>query len=270
MIPEKKPVATYSVMIICLIMFILVNTIPNFIHLESKVEAGVLLGAYYKAFILAGEWWRFLTCGFLHIDFLHFLMNMLSLFNLGRFMEILFDKKKLLTILIGSIIGGSMFMFILSGNTVAVGISGGLYGLMAAYTYFLIHKGMWKVPQVRQSLIQIYLINLWINFIPGVAYAGHLGGFVVGLLLSFILFNDDKKLQMHALICVGFLFGLLCVFVGNSMELKDDDNVYVLTDVNVLKAERDIGLKDYSLKMAEKLDKIYGIGNYIEVELRGD
>ena len=270
MIPEKKPVATYSVMIICLIMFILANTIPNFIHLESKVEAGVLLGAYYKAFILAGEWWRFLTCGFLHIDFLHFFMNMLSLFNLGRFVEILFDKKKLLTILIGSIIGGSMFMFILSGNTVAVGISGGLYGLMAAYTYFLIQKGMWKVPQVRQSLIQIYLVNLWINFIPGVAYAGHLGGFVFGLLLSFVLFNDNKKLHMHALICIGFLFGLLCIFVNNSMELKDDDNLYVLTDIDVLKAERDMGLKNYSLHMAEKLDKIYGSGDYIEMELRGN
>ena len=59
----------------------------RFLNFASEPETAIFLGAYYKPFIIAGEFWRFLTAGFVHIDLWHILMNMLALRNLGMFME---------------------------------------------------------------------------------------------------------------------------------------------------------------------------------------
>ena len=263
---NKKPIVTYVIVGICFIFFLL----SNVIKMNTNAETGILLGAYYKVFIMAGEWWRLLTCGFIHVNLMHFAVNMISLMNLGRFIEIVFGKKKFLTILLLSIIGGSLFMFILAGNTIAVGLSGGLYGLMAAYTFYLIQKGMWKIPQVRMSLTQIYLVNFWINFMPGIAYEGHLGGFVVGLLVSFILLQDSKKLKMHGIITTCILFVFLAFQIPANNYLRINDPRYTASDISILNKEKEIGLIDYVNQMAVKLDKIYESGTLIQDGIKGE
>ena len=253
----KKTLVTNIVIVICLIMYLVVNFYPNL----SSTEAVILFGAYYKPLVIIGEFWRLLTSGFIHIMTMHLFMNMFSLSNLGRFMELQLGSKKYLVILLFSIIGGSIFQYIIIGNSVAVGLSGGLYGLLAAYSYLLIKKGAFKIPEIRSNLLRMYLINLMINFVPGVAYSAHLGGFIIGLFIMAVMDKEsDIALRRHFSIAfIIILFFISYLFAHNSY-IKENE-IYLKTDYIVLKEVQRIGLKNYSLKVAEKLDKLYKTDN---------
>jgi len=70
----------------------------------------------------------------------------------------------------------------LSDARLAVGLSGGLYGLMISYLLLLLLYGSVN----PRSLIYMVVINLLINLSPNVAWQAHLGGAVTGLALTII------------------------------------------------------------------------------------
>ena len=59
---RKKPVlyATLTVGLVCLLVYV-VQLVNGY---ADNTEGMILFGAYYKPFILAGEYWRLLTVGF--------------------------------------------------------------------------------------------------------------------------------------------------------------------------------------------------------------
>ena len=250
---NNKPLATYAVMIICFIVFVLTNFFP----VSTPSETSILLGAYYKPFIIAGEYWRLLTVGFTHVSLWHLFVNMMALMNLGRFMEKIVGSWRYAAILLLSVIGGSAFYFITSRNTFAVGLSGGLYGLMAGYTLIVCYSGSWKNPQVMSALIRTYMINLMINFIPGVAAGAHAGGFFTGLLLTGLLLpQKEKRNNMHFGLALAALIGVMAYLVPQNAFI-DSEHVYALTDVRILRYEKQIGFGDHAARIAQKLDTIY-------------
>ncbi len=247
---RKYPV-TITIIIICVLVTIGIQVCGL-----NEAEAAILFGAYYKPFILAGEWWRMLTVGFVHISFIHLLMNMTSLYSLGMALEPYLGKWKYLLILFVSVIGGSMFVFAGNGSVLCVGLSGGLYGLLACYAYLVYKHGGFNVPSIRNAFIRTFIINLIINFMPGISWMAHLGGFVTGILLSGVLETEDTGLRY------GFLgaFVVLCI----CMMLLDvrnaslaSDEIYGGTDQIVLQKYKDIGLSAHAEHMQEKLITIY-------------
>jgi multisubunit Na+/H+ antiporter MnhB subunit len=166
-------------------------------------------------------------------------VNLFSLSILSRAMENYLGVWKFLLILFGSVIGGSIFLFCTAGNTVGVGLSGGLYGLLAGYVFTIYEAGGMKIPQVRTGVMQTIVINLFINFMPGVAWQAHLGGAITGLLLlmAFQPRRSDKKALLHARIALV----LLLIGSGFAMVKKSaipEGERYLLTDLReVLDAE---------------------------------
>lgn len=259
----KTKVSTL-VTIICCVMFLVVNVYPEL----NETESAILFGAYYKSLITVGEFWRMLTCGFIHVRVVHLLMNMFALSNLGRFMEIQIGAKKYLTILIVSIIGGSIFQYIIAGNTVAVGLSGGLYGLVAAYTYMLCVSGAIKSPEVKSNLIRIYLINLMINVVPGVAYSAHLGGYIFGLFVMAIMDKGlNKGLRTHFIVSFIITLALVSYLFIKATYIREDER-YMRTDYVILSEYKKFGLDNYAYNLANKLDSMYDSGNLIYNALR--
>src|SRR5512133_2274003 len=61
--------------------------------------------------IRAGEVWRLLTAGLVHGSVLHLVMNAMVLNDIGRFVESLFGSRKLLVLLWGGVLGGSLASF---------------------------------------------------------------------------------------------------------------------------------------------------------------
>src|SRR5262249_57905918 len=55
-------------------------------------------GALTARNLIDGQWWRLLTAGFVHIGFLHILMNMAFLYLAGRFIEQMWGHARYLVI----------------------------------------------------------------------------------------------------------------------------------------------------------------------------
>ena len=223
---ESKPLATNIVMFICIVLYGL-YTILNVFDiglLTNESINALLLGAYYKeSIVVCHEYYRFITAGLLHLDFFHLLVNMIALKSLGTIVEKRFGRYNFLLILLISIIGGNLFVFMMNNNILVIGISGGLYGLMASILVLLFESGLYRVPQIRMNIISILLMNLLISLMPGISLAGHLGGFIFGLLLSIFLFTKKKFKLIRVNSIISII--ILSIFITfNIYTTKEVDN----------------------------------------------
>src|SRR5215216_7206543 len=69
-----------------------------------------------------GQWWRFITPMFVHIDFLHLLMNMFSLLILGPFVEKLYGSAKFVVFWVVTGIAGVVGSYLALRPSLAHGV----------------------------------------------------------------------------------------------------------------------------------------------------
>ena len=87
-----KPFFTYLFMIIQVIVFLLMEMNGGSTNSATLIE----FGAKYSPSILQGEWWRFFTPIFIHIGFVHLLMNTISLYLIGAEVERIYGNTRFL------------------------------------------------------------------------------------------------------------------------------------------------------------------------------
>ncbi len=247
-------IVTYSVIALCLFVYFLIHTFSNIYN--GSIETSIIFGAYYKILIMSKEYFRLLSYGFVHIDFFHLLLNLISLYNLGVILEPIFGRVKFLITLILSIIAGGFFTYILSNNVLMVGISGGLYGLFGLLLVYYFYSGAYK--KFNMKFISVIFMNVIINFIPNIAVYSHIGGFIIGLLLGIYYINNKnyKNLKFNSLISLVIVFIVLIFSFINVKPIKLDD-IYIKTDENIVNFYDKIGFKNYSYKLKDNLYKIY-------------
>ncbi|KOM54958.1 hypothetical protein LR48_Vigan10g085000 [Vigna angularis] len=151
------------------------------------------------------EGWRLVTCIWLHAGIVHLAANMLSLVFIGIRLEQQFGFVlpsngcgltfvKMLTVRIGIIyllsgFGGSVLSSLFIRNNISVGASGALFGLLGAMLSELITN--WSIYTNKAAalftLLFIIVINLAIGMLPHVDNFAHIGGFLTGFLLGFVL-----------------------------------------------------------------------------------
>lgn len=256
---RKVPKFTAGIMIFCVAMYLLVMAVANQLGGGDNAWNGALIitGAYYKTFVVAlSEYWRLFTSGFLHFSIMHLLVNMLSLYYLGTMIEKIYTKWQYIIILIASIIVGNLFTLIIMDNTLAAGISGGLYGLMAACIVYTFESQTIKIPAVRSSIFRLIMINLFISLLPGIGFMAHLGGFVAGAFLGFIFIKSArwKVYKPHVTIC----FVILLVFLGYfGYQSKTVQPLFKDTDRSVVKDLKSFGLDSYADHVEKGLKKLY-------------
>ncbi len=260
---KQIPITTRIIIAVCCAICLAVNLMPFSGNLTEKA---ILFGAYYKAMIIAGEYWRILTAGLVHVSIWHLLMNMYSLMYIGIVLERILGWKNYLMTLIISTVMGSLFLFVLSGNTVAVGLSGGLYGLMACEIYILYRKGIMKNQAVQRAVTQTLIMNLMINFMPTVAWQAHLGGAVGGLLCASIITASNRTQKITGYTALPILCVILGVMCMQKTTIRPSET-YAGTDAKILKYEYDHGLSNHALNIARNLDELYDM-NYLEAYLK--
>ncbi|KAK6912204.1 Peptidase S54, rhomboid domain [Dillenia turbinata] len=149
------------------------------------------LGALQRDAVLKhGEEWRLLSCIWLHGGAIHLLANMLSLMLVGVRHEQEFGFHRIGPLYVLSGLSGSLLSCLhLDVTKTSVGASGALFGLLGAMLSELITN--WSIYANKcaamMSLILISGLNLAVGFLPGVDSYAHIGGFVSGFLLGFIL-----------------------------------------------------------------------------------
>ena len=170
------------------------------------------LGAIYGPMVVVGgEWWRLLTAMFLHGGMTHLLMNMFSLYIIGRPMELYFSPKSYLSLYFLTGIVGGLVSIAVHPETVAIGASGAIFGVFGALSgYFFAYRRELgeHAHQFMKDFALIIGINLVIGFtIPNIDVSAHAGGLISGLIGGLIVARHPERLWI-------FIVGMLFVAAG--------------------------------------------------------
>ena len=123
---------------------------------------------------------------FVHVGLQHFVLNMVTLYFIGRIAEDLFGSKAFLALYLLSGLMGNLFVLVFSPEVVAAGASTALFGIFGAIVSL---RFIARSPYIRylgQRYTSLILINLLFSFMPGISLAGHLGGLIGGGILAFV------------------------------------------------------------------------------------
>ena len=174
--------------------------------------------------IKAGEQIRMLSSGFLHVDFYHLFINMLSLYFFAGYVVYNIGEMKFLALYLASLCFGNYLSFRYHNqqdNYTAVGASGAVSGVV--YSAILLYPDMkifllfFPIPMpgyVMAALYLIYTIYGMRKQRDNIGHTAHFGGAVSGLISTIVfapnlLVDSFKTLLVLALILVIAAFFLL-------------------------------------------------------------
>ena len=128
--------------------------------------------------VAGGQLWRLLTSGFLHFGPVHLAFNMIALWVIGRDLETVLGRGRLITVYLVSLLGGSAAVFLLEDvQSLTAGASGAVYGLMGGLAVVLL-----RLRRSPGPALGIIAINVVITFVlrEYLSLFGHLGGLAFG------------------------------------------------------------------------------------------
>jgi rhomboid protease GluP len=177
--------------------------------MQTLVDMGALYGPFT---VLKGEWWRLFTAMFLHAGMTHLLMNMFSLYLIGRGAEMYFDTKSYLSIyLFSGLIGGlaSLYMHHMS---VGIGASGAIFGVFGALAgFFLAHRE--KIQEHTKAFMKDFSVIIVINIvlglsIPSIDMSAHIAGLIIGFIGGFLLSKNSKWILAYSIAMVSIMIAI--------------------------------------------------------------
>jgi membrane associated rhomboid family serine protease len=147
-------------------------------------------GAMSGPEFVAGERWRLLTSGFIHVGLIHLTLNMWCLWYLAELAENIFGTWTTIGIYLICAMTGNLFVLLWHPHLriPTAGASGAIFGIAGAIVTSL-RVGKHRVPlpvrkAISNSAFRFAILNLVIGLLPGISNAAHLGGMVGGLLLG--------------------------------------------------------------------------------------
>lgn len=174
---DRKPLVTPILIAINLIVFVITVIQAGSVQVLGPsviFDNGIL----WEQAVAAGQWWRLITHGFLHVALWHVLVNVTSLWLLGQQLEPLFGRLRFGLLYGLSLLGGGVAVFLFS-NWV-VGASGAVFGLLGALGVVTIRR-----RQSLQPLMMVLALNVVFGLvIRNVSWVGHAGGLIVGALVA--------------------------------------------------------------------------------------
>jgi membrane associated rhomboid family serine protease len=165
----------------------------------SDAEIRVLsLGALAPNDVLIHhQWWRIVTSAFLHSGLLHITVNMISLWALGRFIEMVTGSARMALIYAVSLVASGLGVVYLSspqnGDLPTLGASGAIFGLFGALFAIGLKLGRPGMRLVRDN-IGILVLNLFITFtVPMISKQAHVSGLIAGFLLTLAIYTPPRR-----------------------------------------------------------------------------
>lgn len=200
------------------LLFFLVQFFYGLSHQEATFDTFTSYLVLNPNLFFNGYLWTIFTSMFMHANFTHLLVNMISLFFLGTFIEKLIGRKRYVYFyLISGIVAGLFFVLLAAVgsavpstlrffgdlNTSAVGASGAIFGLGALLAVLLPRMKVlvfFVIPMRLWVAMVVLMFGLWILSAAAALPIGntaHFGGLVVGLVYGFYLrARFPKKIMM--------------------------------------------------------------------------
>lgn len=147
--------------------------------------------------------WIFITAMFLHAtNLFHVLFNMLTLWSIGPVLERMMGHWRFLAFYLIAGVGGGIGMMVwgvVSPNgqgwiTASYGASGALFGLFASVLIVARRVG----ADIRSMTVWIGINFLMPFVIKGIAWQAHVGGFITGALLTWLLVSGLPALRQRS------------------------------------------------------------------------
>lgn len=183
------PYATYALIAACLLMFTITGGRGGFGDTDSEVL--VQFGSMYPPLVWEGQWWRLLSCTFLHVGFMHIAFNMFVLYQIGPAIERTYGIARFLVIYLVTGWTSSLMSLVWSGSN-SLGASGAIFGLAGAFLAISLRRRSYFDAFGSQMLIFIG-INIAIGFsgrFGNIDNFGHMGGLIGGFILGNIMPNN--------------------------------------------------------------------------------
>lgn len=179
----------------------------------------IRFGANYGPSTISGEWWRLLTCVFVHGGLLHILFNMWCLWDLGRLAESVYGHWTFAAVYLITGLSSSLMSLAWNPAVLSVGASGAIFGIAGALiaSFYL---GEFSLPRAAitgtlRSVVMFVGFNLFFGAaIARTDNAAHIGGLLMGLLLGALIakvapLHDDVPRRVGVL-----LVGAVLVYGG--------------------------------------------------------
>lgn len=181
----KATPATSALVAFMVVVYLWEAMLAQSFNISIRVlhETGAQLG---PAILHHGEWWRLLTAGFLHVTASHLVFNMITLYFIGRLLELEIGHWRFLILFLATVISGNLMSLAFGAmNVISAGASGGVFGLLGA----IVRLGMmdkrrayWR-SQAKLMTAFVLLSVISALFTPGIDLAAHIGGLVGGFLI---------------------------------------------------------------------------------------
>lgn len=177
-------------------LLIVVNALVTYKGLKEVVFLNTFSFNVDKI-LINKDYKRIITAGFLHVDWMHFSFNIITLYFFGSYLETYLNPFLFLTLYTISLVGGNLFALYIHRNHSdysAIGASGAISGLVFAsialfpemkigLILFPISFPAWLYG-IAYVLYSIYGIQ---SQKDNIAHEAHLGGGIAGLLFAIVI-----------------------------------------------------------------------------------
>lgn len=221
-IPRKGFIATPILIDLNILVFIVM--IASGVGIMSPSTLSLLKwGADFGPLTLTGDWWRAVTCNFIHIGAFHLLMNMYAFMYVGLLLEDLIGSRRMFMSYLLTGLCSAVFSLYMHGETINAGASGAIFGLYGIFLAFLFFHRIAK--EQRKALLTSILIFVGYNLVygmkAGIDNAAHIGGLLSGFLLGIIYVCSYKFEKADAQRTVSILgeLGIFCIFLFSFLML---------------------------------------------------
>lgn len=190
------PPVVKNLLIINGIVFMISLYVPN---ASDQIQEIYAYGALFPIQTGFFRVWQPITYMFMHGGWSHIIFNMLTLWMFGRILENFWGSKRFLQfyLICGIVAAGAHLLT--TDQASAVGASGAIMGLMAAFAYLFPNTELYlffvpipiKAKYVIPGLMALDVFGVISPTRDGIAHWAHLGGALAGLLIV-IAWNKSK------------------------------------------------------------------------------
>lgn len=209
---------------ICTVAILIVTTFASLIGFHDPFFREKYLFSV-REILAEKQYYRLVTSAFLHADWMHLLLNLVTLYLFGRIIESVLGAGQFLLIYFTAIVGGDLLSLWIHRHHEyrAYGASGGVCGILFSYVLLAPNSDLsfflfpvW-IPAWLYAIL--YLVATFVAIkrqSDGIGHDAHLGGAILGFWTAAVLHPWLVRENLKTFLAISILAVLLFVYLAKN------------------------------------------------------